>query len=863
MEEQYNPHSIEKNVQRYWENSQTFYINTQSGKDKFYCLSMFPYPSGRLHVGHVRNYAIGDAIARYQRMLGKNVLQPIGWDAFGLPAEGAAIKNNTQPAKWTYSNITEMKAQLQRLGFAFDWSRELATCSPDYYHWEQWFFTQLYNKGLVYKKFASVNWCPNDQTVLANEQVENGHCWRCDALVERRKLPQWFIKITDYAEELLTELDVLEGWPEQVKMMQRHWIGRSEGVEITFDVMGSNTLDSITVYTTRPDTLMGVTYLAIAPEHPLTTYIAQSNADVNAFVHSCRLHKVAEADMATLKKKGICTGLYARHPISGKAIPIWSANFVLMEYGSGAVMSVPAHDQRDWEFAQAYHLPITQVIDPGPSVTCNLAQAAITEKGLLINSTPFNGMHFEHAFAAISDWLMKHNKGKRKTNYRLRDWGVSRQRYWGAPIPMRYLEDGSEVTVPDTELPVVLPENVVMDGVTSPLKSDTQWMNVTHNGQPALKETDTFDTFVESSWYYARFCSPHYHQGMLDIQAAHYWLPVDQYIGGIEHACMHLLYARFFYKLLRDFGFVKNGEPFLRLLCQGMVLADAFYRIDEKGTKHWLSPHEIKMHRDDKGRLIKATYCKTGEKIQYAGMTKMSKSKNNGVDPQELIDTYGADTVRLYTLFAAPPEQNLEWSPSGVEGAYRFLKRFWRVTQTHLVKQFSNPSLQNRLTDAEKSLCQKMHMTIKKVTDDYGRRQTFNTAIAAIMELCNAVIKFNAVSQSALAVEREAIKTITLLLAPITPHICHVIWQNFDESCIIVDAAWPQAAKEFLEQKSRLFIIQVNGKVRARLEIPAHCSDEEIKKRAMSDDHVKKFIQNKMPQKIIIVAGKLVNIVIT
>ena len=677
LEENYQPHSLERKAQSFWDDNNSFAATEDSSKEKFYCLSMFPYPSGRLHMGHVRNYTIGDVISRYHRMRGKNVMQPMGWDSFGLPAENAAIKNKTAPAPWTYENIAYMKGQLKRLGFGYDWDRELATCTPEYYKWEQWFFTQLYEKGLVYKKMGAVNWCPNDATVLANEQVENGRCWRCDTLVERKELPQWFVKITAYAEELLNDLDQLEHWPEQVKAMQRNWIGRSEGIQMAFNV--ANPIEGaptqLDIYTTRPDTVMGVTYVAIAAEHPLAKAAAANNEALANFIDQCKNTAVTEAELATMEKLGVDTGLRAIHPMTGREVPVWAANFVLMDYGTGAVMSVPAHDQRDFEFAQRFNLAIKQVIAPKDGSEADMAAAAFTEKGTLINSGQFDGLSSEDAFQAIADFLVAEGKGEVQVNYRLRDWGVSRQRYWGAPIPMRYLEDGTEVPVPLAELPVLLPEDVQMDGVQSPLKSDPKWAKTTHNGQPATRETDTFDTFMESSWYYARYCSPKSDDQMLNPEQANYWLPVDQYIGGIEHAVMHLLYSRFFHKLLRDAGLVNSDEPFKRLLCQGMVLADTFFKFDEKGVKQWVPPVEVDTKLDEKGRLVKAMLKSTGEIVEHAGMSKMSKSKNNGIDPQELIDLYGADTIRLYTMFAAPPEQTLEWSESAVEGAHRFLRR--------------------------------------------------------------------------------------------------------------------------------------------------------------------------------------------
>ncbi|MGL4985405.1 MAG: leucine--tRNA ligase, partial [Plesiomonas sp.] len=636
MQEQYRPEDLESKVQQHWETNKTFQVTEDASKEKFYCLSMFPYPSGRLHMGHVRNYTIGDVISRYQRMQGKNVLQPIGWDAFGLPAENAAIKNKTAPAPWTYDNIEYMKNQLKMLGFGYDWKREMATCKPEYYRWEQWFFTKLYEKGLVYKKTSSVNWCPNDQTVLANEQVIEGCCWRCDTHVEQKEIPQWFIKITDYADQLLTDLDGLNEWPDMVKTMQRNWIGRSEGVDITFDMDGMD--ETLTVYTTRPDTFMGVTYVGIAAGHPLAQKAAENNPELAAFINECRNTKVAEAELATMEKKGVATGLYAIHPLNGRKVPVWVANFVLMGYGTGAVMAVPAHDQRDYEFATKYNLPIDAVIAPADGNAPDISAQAYTEKGLLFNSGEFDGLDFDAAFNAIADKLSSIGKGERRVNFRLRDWGVSRQRYWGAPIPMVTLEDGTVVPTPEDMLPVVLPEDVTMDGVQSPIKADPEWAKVMVNGQPALRETDTFDTFMESSWYYSRYTCPDYNDGMLNPDAANYWLPVDQYIGGIEHATMHLLYFRFFHKLLRDAGLVNSDEPAKRLLCQGMVLADAFYYTGNNGERIWVAPTDaVITERDAKGAILKAE-DKDGHPLVYAGMSKMSKSKNNGIDPQEMVE---------------------------------------------------------------------------------------------------------------------------------------------------------------------------------------------------------------------------------
>ncbi|MEW9796735.1 leucine--tRNA ligase [Alteromonas sp. CYL-A6] len=861
---QYNPKEIEQHIQQYWEENQTFKASDSPDKEKFYCLSMFPYPSGRLHMGHVRNYTIGDVISRYQRMQGKNVLQPMGWDAFGLPAENAAINNNTAPAKWTYANIDYMKSQLKSLGFGYDWDREVTTCKSDYYRWEQWFFTRLYEKGLVYKKNATVNWDPVDQTVLANEQVVDGRGWRSGALVEQKEIPQWFIKITDYAEELLNDLEQLEDWPEQVRAMQANWIGRSEGVEITFDLAHEQAgMHNFSVYTTRPDTLYGVTYVAVAAQHPLAEHAAKNNPDLAAFIEECKNTKVAEAELATMEKKGCDTGLKAIHPLTGELVPVWAANFVLMDYGSGAVMAVPGHDQRDWEFATKYGLTIRQVVKPAKNsdAECDLTSAAYTEKGVLIHSDKFDGLDFDAAFNAIADELEKKGKGQRKVNYRLRDWGVSRQRYWGAPIPMLNLESGESVPVPESELPVVLPEDVEMNGVTSPIKSDPTWSQTTYNGAPATRETDTFDTFMESSWYYARYTCAANPDAMLSPDTANYWLPVDQYVGGIEHAILHLLYSRFFHKLLRDEGLVDSDEPFKRLLCQGMVLADSFYSEDESGKKTWYSPADVSTEKDDKGRIVKAWLTKDGTPVLHGGMTKMSKSKNNGIDPQHVIDQYGADTVRLFTMFAAPPEQTLEWVESGVEGANRFLRRVWKLAMEHLDKGTPEALDVSALTKDQQALRREIHKTIAKVSDDLGRRQTFNTAVAAVMELLNHLQKAPQESAQDIALMREGVDAIVRLLNPITPHICHVLWNKMGHEGDIELAGWPQADQAALVEDEKLIIVQVNGKVRAKMTVAADASKETMEKMAAEQPNVQPFIEGKTIRKVIVVPGKLVNIV--
>lgn len=859
MQQHYRPDLIEPSVQQYWAENKVFKAIKDTSKEKYYCLSMFPYPSGRLHMGHVRNYTIGDVVSRYQRMNGKNVLQPIGWDAFGLPAEGAAIKNKTAPAKWTYENIEYMKNQLKMLGFGYDWDREIATCRPEYYKWEQWFFTELYKKGLVYKKTSTVNWCPNDETVLANEQVHEGCCWRCDTPVEQKEIPQWFIKITDYAEQLLGGLDQLPQWPDMVKTMQRNWIGRSEGVEITFDV--ADTAEKVSVYTTRPDTFYGVSYLGIAAAHPLADLAAEKNPELAEFIREAKNAKVAEADLATMEKKGMATGLFAIHPLTGEKLPIWVANFVLMHYGTGAVMAVPAHDQRDFEFAQKYDLPIKQVIAPLADEEIDLTKQAFVEHGKLVNSAEFDGLDFDGAFNGIADKLEKLGVGKRQVNYRLRDWGVSRQRYWGAPIPMLTLPNGETVPVPIEDLPIILPEDVVMDGVKSPIKADPNWAKTTFNGEPALKETDTFDTFMESSWYYARYTSPSYAEGMLDKEEANYWLPVDQYIGGIEHATMHLLYFRFFHKLLRDAGFVTSDEPAQKLLCQGMVLADAFYYTSPTNERIWVSPTQVTLERDEKGRIIKATDPE-GRELVHTGMTKMSKSKNNGIDPQEMVEKYGADTVRLFMMFASPAEMTLEWQESGVEGAKRFLGRVWNLVYEYSQNPAKTALDVTALSADQKALRRDVHKTIAKVSDDIGRRQTFNTAIAAVMELMNKLTRAPLESEQDRAVMAEALSAVVRMLYPITPHICFELWKALGNESNIDHAEWVKADEAAMVEDEKLIVVQVNGKVRGKVTVAADAGEETVKTVAFADENVKKFTDNTQIVKVIYVPGKLLNVVV-
>ena len=820
---QYDPKTVEATAQSYWNEHNSFRVKEDPSKEKFYCLSMFPYPSGHLHMGHVRNYAIGDAISRYQRMQGKNVLQPMGWDAFGLPAENAAMQNKTAPAKWTYGNIDYMRAQLQKLGYAYDWSRELATCHRDYYRWEQWFFTKLFEKGLVYKKEAEVNWDPVDQTVLANEQVVDGRGWRSGALVERRSIPQWFVKITAFSQELLDDLENLDGWPEKVRTMQSNWIGRSEGINLDFEVTDeeNESLRTLSVYTTRPDTLLGVTYLAVAPQHPLAIKAAAANPELAAFVEEQNNIKVAEAELATLEKLGIDTGLKAIHPISQEQVPIFVANFVLMSYGSGAIMAVPAHDQRDWEFAQKYKLPIKQVIEPAlDDSICNLDERAFVDKGRVINSDQFDGMEFKEAFDAIAEYLSKQGKGEKTVNYRLRDWGVSRQRYWGAPIPMINCESCGSVPVPEEDLPVLLPEDIEFDDSGSPLSKMPEFYEVDcpKCQCKAHRETDTFDTFMESSWYYARYACPDEDSRMLN-EKADYWLPVDQYIGGIEHAILHLLYARFYHKLMRNEGLVNSDEPFTRLLTQGMVLNEG---------------------------------------------SKMSKSKGNTVDPMGLIEKYGADTVRMFTLFASPPDQSLDWSDSGVEGSYRFLKRLWKIVASHQAVPVPI-FVDSRLNAEQKKLRLKTHQTLQKVTDDFGRRQTFNTAIAASMELLNATTKFLEfnLAETDQAVIQEALETVILMLAPIVPHFCHALWNHLGHEGTVMDASWPEVDESALKQDSILIVLQVNGKLRDKIVVSKDMSKEDLEQIALDNEAVKRFSDGKTLQKVIVVPSRLVNVVVS
>ncbi len=909
MQDHYDPQAVEAAAQAYWDRTRAFEVREVPGKPKFYCLSMLPYPSGALHMGHVRNYTIGDVISRHQRMQGRNVMQPMGWDAFGLPAENAAIRNRTAPAAWTYANIEHMRGQFKRMGFAYDWSREVATCRPEYYVHEQRLFTRLFAKGLVYRKNSVVNWDPVDQTVLANEQVIDGRGWRSGALVEKREIPQWFLRITAYADQLLDGLDALPGWPDAVKTMQRNWIGRSEGLEIRFDVEGE--AEPITVFTTRPDTLMGATCLAIAAEHPLAGKAAQSDPAVAAFIASCRQGGVSEAELETQEKRGVFTGLHAIHPLSGERLPVWIANFVLMGYGTGAVMAVPGHDQRDWEFATRYDLLIRMVVvsaavrdaiaglgrdaarnaDPmsaalGESRALEVVEApgsldvleaferriiedgAWTDYGYLVNSGAFDGMNYRQAFDAIADRLQAIGKGARKVHYRLRDWGVSRQRYWGCPIPIIHCPACGAQPVPEDQLPVILPENVAdafarAGGVQSPIKADPAWRRTTcpHCGEPAERETDTFDTFMESSWYYARYCSP---GAATQVDArADYWLPVDQYIGGIEHAILHLLYFRFYHKLLRDEGLVASDEPATRLLCQGMVVAETYSRDAADGSTTWINPADVEVQRDERGRVIGALLKTDGRPVVIGGIEKMAKSKNNGVDPQTMVDRYGADTVRLFSMFAAPPDQSLEWNEAGVEGMARFLKRLWREAQAHVAAGPAPALDRAALTPAQRSLRRQLHETIAKVSDDLDRRHAFNTAIAALMELLNALGRFDDASDNGRALRQETLVALTLLLNPITPHASHALWQALGHAeTLLEDQPWPVAEADARVRNTLTLAVQVNGRLRGTIEVPADATRETIAAAALAEPGAVKVLEGREPKKLIVVPGKIVSIVV-
>ena len=906
MHTQYSPQNIEPVIQQRWEDQHTFHVDENSSQPKYYCLSMFPYPSGKLHMGHVRNYTIGDVLARFHRLQGFHVMQPMGWDAFGLPAENAAIKHGVPPAAWTYDNIAHMRNQLKRLGLSIDWQRELATCKPDYYRWEQWLFTELFKKGLIYRKSAMVNWDPVDHTVLANEQVIDGRGWRSGALIEKREIPMYYMRITAYAEELLSGLDHLPHWPEQVKTMQRNWIGKSHGCEVHFPYDGDSIgLEGVLkVYTTRPDTLMGVTYVAVAAGHPLATHAAQQHPQLAEFIAACQRGSVAEADVATQIKLGMDTGLFVIHPLNGEKLPVWVANYVLMAYGEGAVMAVPAHDERDFEFAQKYKLCVKPVIIPGDyqlasesllndsnalfdglenisrpalhGINSNQVidwthgwQSCFAERGTLFASGVYDGMNFDTAFDAISNELAVHQLGGKRTQFRLRDWGISRQRYWGCPIPIIHCEHCGDVLVPAQDLPVILPEDVVVTGAGSPLAQSPDFYACTcpNCGRDARRETDTMDTFVESSWYYARYASHDCGTAMLD-ERAKYWLPVDQYIGGIEHAILHLLYARFFHKLMRDQGLLHCDEPFSRLLTQGMVIAPTFHREYPDGKKDWYSPAEIELSNDERGRPASAVLKADGAPVSIGNIEKMSKSRNNGVDPQTLIDQYGADTARLFMMFAAPPEQSLEWSDAGVEGAYRFLRRLWHFCMEHIhagtvtAWSFQDGAAHTPLSEPLKTLRRQLHNAIKKIGDDYSRRQTFNTAIASIMELLNSLYRLDDHSLLARQVAQEALEAMLIMLSPIAPHLCTALWPELCPDSSLESQRWPIIDETALQQGTLKLMVQVNGKLRGEICMDRNAVQADIEREALAEPSVIKHLSGQQPKKIIIVPGRLVNIVL-
>jgi leucyl-tRNA synthetase len=861
MQDRYDPAVIEPEAQRYWDEHASFEVREDPARPKYYCLCMFPYPSGRLHMGHVRNYTIGDVLMRYMRMQGHNVLQPMGWDAFGLPAENAAMANGVPPAKWTYDNIDYMKRQMRPLGFGIDWSRELTTCKPDYYRWNQWLFLRMLEKGIAYRKTGVVNWDPEDKTVLANEQVIDGRGWRTGALVEKREIPMYYLRITDYAEELLASLDELPGWPERVKLMQSNWIGRSEGLELEFDVEGG--LEPLRVYTTRPDTLYGVTYMAVAAEHPLAQRAAQSDLDLQAFIAECQRIGVTEAALETMEKRGMALGVHAIHPLTGERIPVWVANFVLMGYGTGAVMAVPAHDQRDWEFARRYGLRIHQVIQPEDGRLVNLEAGAYVDRGRLINSGRFDGLDFDEAFDAISKSFEAAGRGQRRVNWRLRDWGISRQRYWGCPIPLIHCESCGDVSVPEADLPVVLPEDLVPDGSGNPLAKLAAFVNCScpRCGRPARRETDTMDTFVDSSWYYFRFASAGNDRAMVD-QRAEYWMAVDQYIGGIEHAILHLLYSRFWTRVMRDLGLISIKEPFTNLLTQGMVLNEIFFRKPATGRIVYYNPADVDTELNDKGAIVRAVLRADGEPVEYGGVGTMSKSKNNGVDPDQLVEKYGADTARLFMMSAAPPEQTLEWSDEGVEGAFRFMKRLWKAVHAH-VSQGATPALDKTALDgSHRDIRWQVHKTLGKVTVDIGRRRTFNTAIAAVMELMNTLARFDDRSPQGRAVMQEALEIVVLVLAPIVPHVCHRLWLELGRDGAVVDARWPAVDADALARATIELVVQVNGKLRGRISVPADADEAQVRAAALADPNVQKFVDGRPVRMFKYVTGRLANVVV-
>ncbi len=865
MQERYHPQEIEAEAQRYWREIDAFKALEMREKQKYYCLSMFPYPSGKLHMGHVRNYTIGDVLSRYHRMQGYNVLQPMGWDAFGLPAENAAMQNGVPPAKWTYDNIAYMRNQLQSLGLAIDWSREFATCQPDYYRWNQWLFLRMLEKGLAYRTTGTVNWDPVDQTVLANEQVIDGRGWRTGAVVEKREIPMYYMKITAYADELLEALDTLPGWPERVRTMQANWIGKSFGVDVTFPAHSASGMPQpLKVFTTRADTLLGVTYVAVAAEHPVALHAARSNAELAAFIEECRHGATMEAELATQEKKGMDTGLSVLHPLTGERLPVWIANYVLMGYGEGAVMAVPAHDERDFEFAAKYSLPVKAVIKPADSDLSAQLACAYVDYGVTFDSGEFSGLDFQPAVDAIAAALQQKGLGEKRVHYRLRDWGISRQRYWGCPIPLVYCDTCGVVPVPDDQLPVVLPEDLVPDGSGNPLAKTASFheCDCPRCGNPAQRETDTMDTFVDSSWYYIRYACAGQEAAMVDARVD-YWLPVDQYIGGIEHAILHLLYSRFWSKVMRDLGLVVFDEPFDKLLTQGMVLNEIFFRKTEAGRIAYFNPAEVDVETDELGKPAQARLRSDGQPVESGGIGTMSKSRNNGVDPQKLVEQYGADTARLFMMFASPPEQTLEWADAGVEGAFRFLKRLWKQGYDHVqLGVLDACARSDDLAPELKALRFQLHQTIAKVGDDLGRRHTFNTAIAAVMEFMNALGRLDDSSPAARSVTQEAMEKVVLLLSPIVPHICHALWRELRPGAELLDQSWPQADNAALVQDEIELIVQVNGKLRGRIRIATDEKPAAIQRLALENDQVQKFIAGNTVKKVVLVPGRLINIVV-
>jgi len=866
MDDRYQPEKIETEVQAFWNARGTFRAAEDATRPKYYCLSMFPYPSGKLHMGHVRNYTIGDVITRFMRMQGFNVLQPMGWDAFGLPAENAAMANNVPPARWTYDNIAYMKKQLQSLGFAIDWDRELATCKPDYYKWNQWLFLRMLEQGVAYKKTGTVNWDPVDQTVLANEQVIDGRGWRTGAVVEKREIPMYYLAITRYAEELLTDLDQLSEWPERVRAMQANWIGKSVGVRFAFPYRLNGKDEKLWVFTTRADTIMGVTFCAVAAEHPLATHAAKGNPRLAAFVEECKRGSVMEADIATIEKKGMPTGIHVTHPLTGEQVPVWVGNYVLMGYGEGAVMAVPAHDERDFHFAKQYRLPIKQVIGVGDEKFSTDAWQewyADKERGRCVNSSKYDGLGYAAAVDAIAADLKSKGLGDKQVQWRLRDWGISRQRYWGCPIPIIHCAKCGDLPVPDKDLPVVLPEDCVPDGSGNPLNKREDFLRCKcpKCGADARRETDTMDTFVDSSWYYARFASGFSKSAMVDAET-NYWMPVDQYIGGIEHAILHLLYSRFWSKVMRDLKLVSYTEPFKRLLTQGMVLNEIFFRKPESGRITYYNPADVEVKFDDKGSRIGAVLKLDGQPVESGGIGTMSKSKNNGVDPQSLIEQFGADTARLFMMFAAPPEMTLEWSDEGVAGANRFLRRLWKLVAEHVNGGPVAKTSFGELPPAEKEVRRLTHQTLAKVTDDIGRRRTFNTAIAAVMELMNALARLEGFGDVTRAVRQESLELITLMLSPIVPHICHTLWFALGHEGAVLDTAWPSVDDAALKQEAIDIVVQVNGKLRGRVSVPVDAPEEKVRELALADEAVQRHVAGKQIRKVIHVPGKLINIVV-